>query len=173
MIGTREDGTPFVSSQFSFAGGMGARFAKPGPSATCYPTGIGATPLEILEAETPIVFRRRELRPNSGGPGRSFGGDGQIVEFNVRTDLPWSLNAAPTGVDFGAEGLEGGSNGATGRFTVNGAVRKVSGKTMMRPGDFVRMETPGGGGFGPATENALVNNPSTEGSRDDASNTGV
>ena len=150
IIGSDDRGKPFVSSQFSFAGGMGARFTKPGPNATCYPTGIAATPIEILEAETPISFRRREIRRGSGGNGASRGGDGQIVEFAVRTTRPWTLNASPTGVQFPPEGLAGGDSGAPGLFTVNGEVRQHHGKTIMAPGDVILMETPGGAGFGPA-----------------------
>jgi N-methylhydantoinase B len=59
-----------------------------GPSATCYPTGVAAVPVEILEAAMPIVFDRRALRPGSGGKGRSRGGDGQIIEFHMRTEHP-------------------------------------------------------------------------------------
>jgi N-methylhydantoinase B len=154
VIGTGDDGEPFVSSQFSFAGGMGARATRPGPGATCYPTGIGATPIEVLESETPIAFRRRELRRGSGGRGHSAGGDGQIVEFHVRTSRPWTLNAAPTGRRFGAEGLAGGEPGAPGRFLVNGADWHGQGKSLMQPGDLVYMETPGGGGFGPPDKDA-------------------
>jgi N-methylhydantoinase B/oxoprolinase/acetone carboxylase alpha subunit len=150
IIGSYDDGRPFVSSQFAFAGGMGARFGKPGHNTTCYPTGVSATPLEILEAETPIVFRRREIKRGSGGRGRSRGGDGQIVEFTVRTDRPWTLNASPTGTELSPEGLAGGENGAPGIFTVNGVVRHNHGKTRMTTGDVIRMETPGGGGFGAA-----------------------
>jgi N-methylhydantoinase B/oxoprolinase/acetone carboxylase alpha subunit len=151
VIGRDAAGKPFTSSQFSFSGGMGARATKPGPSATCYPTGIGATPIEVLEMETPIVVRRRELRAGSGGRGRQRGGDGQIVEFGVRTGLPWTLNAAPTGTTLGAPGLGGGEAGATGRFLVNGAPWPGRGKALMQPADIVHMETPGGGGFGPVT----------------------
>lgn len=149
VIGLHPDGRPFVSSQFAFSGGMGARYAKPGPDATAYPTGIGATPLEILEQETPIVFRRREIRAESGGKGRSRGGNGQVVAFQVRTELPWTLNAAPTGTEFAPEGMAGGAGGERGRFLVNGSVRSYSGKTLMEPGDVVEMHTPGGGGYGP------------------------
>jgi N-methylhydantoinase B len=152
VLGRTADGTPFTSSQFSFSGGMGARARKPGPSATCYPTGIGATPIEVLEMETPVAFRRRELRADSGGAGRSRGGDGQIVEFGVRTGLPWILHAAPTGTTLGAAGLAGGEPGATGQFLVNGAPWNGNGKTQMRPDDIVHMETPGAGGFGPCDE---------------------
>ncbi len=77
--GRRENGEPFTSSMFNYSGGMGARATKPGPSATCYPTGVAAVPVEILEAAMPIVFDRKELRAGSGGAGASRGGDGQII----------------------------------------------------------------------------------------------
>ena len=47
--GTRADGAAFTSSMFNYSGGMGARAEKPGPSATCYPTGVAAVPIEVLE----------------------------------------------------------------------------------------------------------------------------
>lgn len=147
--GRGADGRPYTSSQFSFAGGMGARANKPGPNATCYPTGIGATPLEVLEMETPIVFHRRELRPGSGGAGRQSGGNGQVVEFGVRSGKPWNLIFSATGVDRSPEGLAGGQPGKPGVFTVNGKCWAGSGKGRMQPDDVVRMETPGAGGFGP------------------------
>ena len=94
--GRRADGVPFTSSMFNYSGGMGARATKEGPSATCFPTGVAAVPVEILEATMPIVFDRRELRPGSGGTGRVRGGDGQIIAFHMRTDEPWTLNAVPS-----------------------------------------------------------------------------
>jgi N-methylhydantoinase B/oxoprolinase/acetone carboxylase alpha subunit len=162
IIGRQITGEPFTSSQFSFSGGMGARAEKPGPSATCYPTGIGATPIEVLEMETPIVFHRRELRAGSGGEGRSRGGDGQIVEFGVRTGLPWTLNAAATGTKLGATGLAGGGAGATGRFLVNGLEWRSNGKTQMQPADVVHMETPGGAGFGTPAGKARAQSASAQ-----------
>ena len=51
--GRRADGRAFTSSMFNYSGGMGARATKPGPSATCYPTGVAAVPVEILEAAMP------------------------------------------------------------------------------------------------------------------------
>ena len=79
--GKRADGQPFTSSMFNYSGGMGARATKPGPSATCYPTGVAAVPVEIVEAVTPVIFDRKELRPGSGGDGAMRGGDGQIIQF--------------------------------------------------------------------------------------------
>jgi len=148
--GKTASGEAFTSSMFNYSGGMGARATKPGPSATCYPTGVAAVPVEILEASMPIVFDRRELRPGSGGAGRSRGGDGQVIGFHMRTDQPWLLNAVPSRLDRGPEGLDGGEPGAAGRFLVNGAPVSEARKMTMAPGDVVLLETPGGGGYGPA-----------------------
>ncbi|MCW5774573.1 MAG: hydantoinase B/oxoprolinase family protein, partial [Rhodospirillaceae bacterium] len=146
--GKKENGEPFTSSMFNYSGGMGARANKPGPSVTCYPTGVAAVPVEILEAAMPIVFDRRELRPGSGGAGRTRGGDGQIIGFHMRTNDTWLLNAVPSRLDRGPDGLGGGAPGAAGRFLVNGKPMSESRKMAMQPGDVVLLETPGGGGYG-------------------------
>jgi N-methylhydantoinase B len=146
--GKRSNGEAFTSSMFNYSGGMGARETKSGPSATCYPTGVAAVPVEILEASIPIVFDRRELRPGSGGEGRSRGGDGQIVGFRMLTDQPWLLNAVPSRLDRGPDGLDGGEPGAAGRFLVNGKSVSQASKMTMDAGDVVLLETPGGGGYG-------------------------
>jgi N-methylhydantoinase B/oxoprolinase/acetone carboxylase alpha subunit len=148
--GKRADGRAFTSSMFNYSGGMGARLTKPGPSATCYPTGVAAVPVEILEAAMPIVFDKREIRRGSGGAGRSQGGDGQVIGFHMRTNDPWLLNAVPSRLDRGPEGLAGGEDGAAGRFLVNGKPVSEGKKMTMNAGDVVLLETPGGGGYGPA-----------------------
>ena len=91
--GQYPDGSPFTSAMFSYSGGMGARRTKSGPSATCYPTGIAAVPVEVMEASMPIVFGRKELRDGSGGAGASRGGDGQVISWRMRTSHDWLLNA--------------------------------------------------------------------------------
>ena len=60
-------------------GGTGARSDKDGLSATAYPSGVRGTPVEIAETQTPLIFWRKELRPDSGGAGRTRGGLGQII----------------------------------------------------------------------------------------------
>jgi N-methylhydantoinase B len=150
--GRQADGRPFTSSMFNYSGGMGARATKPGPSATCYPTGVAAVPVEILEAVMPIVFDRKELRPDSGGAGRNRGGDGQIIQFRMRTNDEWLLNAVPSRLDEGPEGIGGGAPGAPGRFLVNGEPVASARKLTMKPDDVVLMETPGGGGYGSPTD---------------------
>jgi len=146
--GRRASGEPFTSSMFNYSGGMGARAGKPGPSATCYPTGVAAVPIEILEAAMPIVFDRKELRPGSGGEGRMRGGDGQIIQFHMLTEYPWLLNAVPSRLDRGPDGIDGGLSGAPGRFLVNGKSVSEAKKLTMQAGDVVLLETPGGGGYG-------------------------
>jgi N-methylhydantoinase B len=146
--GRDEAGTPFTSSMFNYSGGMGARATKDGPAATCYPTGIAAVPIEVLEASMPIEFLRKELRPGSGGNGRTRGGDGQVIGFRMRTAAPWLLNAVTSRTKDCAEGLGGGEPGAPGRFLVNGEPVSEARKMVMQPADEVSMETPGGGGYG-------------------------
>jgi N-methylhydantoinase B/oxoprolinase/acetone carboxylase alpha subunit len=146
--GQRADGANFTSSVFNYSGGMGARAGKDGLSATCFPAGVSAVPVEILEASMPIVFERKELRRGSGGAGRSRGGDGQVIAFHMKTDKPWVLNVSPACLREGPEGLDGGAPGAPGRCLINDQPFSESRKITMAPADHVVLETPGGGGYG-------------------------
>ena len=139
---------PTHPSMIAFSGGMGARLTKPGPSATCYPTGVAAIPLETMEATSPVEFIQRELRPGSGGEGKTRGGDGQVVSLHVISGQPWLMNMVTSRTNEGPEGLAGGAPGLPGRFTVNGKPVSSAGKLLMKPDDVVMMETPGGGGYG-------------------------
>jgi N-methylhydantoinase B len=150
--GKRADGSAFTSSMFNYSGGMGARATKPGPSAVCFPTGVAAVSVEILEATMPIVFDQRELRAGSGGKGRMAGGDGQTIAFHMHTDQPWTLNTVPSRLQQGPKGLDGGEDGAAGRFLVNGKPIGSANKITMQPGDQVLLETPGGAGYGAVSE---------------------
>jgi N-methylhydantoinase B/oxoprolinase/acetone carboxylase alpha subunit len=141
-------GKAFTSSMFNYSGGMGARAGKPGLSAICYPTGVAAVPVEVLEASYPIVFTCKELEPGTGGEGRQPGGDGQRIGYRLRTNSPWLLNTIPSRLKSGPEGLHGGGDGAAGRFEINGKPVTDTRKMEMRPDDEVLMVTPGGGGFG-------------------------
>ena len=146
--GEDQAGNPFTSSMFNYSGGMGARREKDGLGATCYPTGVAAVPIEVLEAAMPIQFTQKELLLGSGGAGRQRGGDGQIIGFKMRTRAPWLMNAVPSRLKAPAEGLEGGEAGRAGRFTINGEDAAKANKMTMAPGDVVVLETPGGGGYG-------------------------
>ena len=146
--GNGADGRPFTSSVFNYSGGMGARATKTGLSATCFPAGVSAVPVEILEAAMPIVFGRKEIRTGSGGAGAFRGGDGQIISFRVATSDPWVLNVSPVCLKEGPEGLAGAQRGLPGRCLVNGEAFSDFRKMIMNPEDVVVLETPGGGGYG-------------------------
>ncbi len=146
--GQDRDGKPFTSSMFNYSGGMGARSTKAGLSATCYPTGVAAVPIEVLEASIPIEFTRKSLVRGSGGDGAQRGGDGQQIGFRMRTGRDWYLNAIPSRLQEGPEGLDGGDPGTPGKFEINGAATLEAKKKAMAAEDEVLMQTPGGGGFG-------------------------
>ena len=148
--GRDRDGVPFTSSMFNYSGGMGARTEKDGLSATCYPTGVAAVPVEVLEASIPIEFTEKELAPGTGGTGRCRGGDGQSIGFKMRSGNEWLLNAIPSRLSQGAEGLFGAGAGKPGKFHINGSPTSEAKKLSMAAGDEVWLQTPGGGGCGNA-----------------------
>lgn len=146
--GRDESGRPFTSSMFNYSGGMGARAGKPGLSAICYPTGVAAVPVEVLEASYPIEFTCKELEHGTGGDGKQRGGDGQRIGYRMRTSSKWLLNTIPSRLHEPPEGLAGGGAGSAGRFEINGEAVTDTRKREMQPDDEVFMVTPGGGGFG-------------------------
>ncbi len=150
VSGNHDDGRPFITAMFTYAGGVGARAHKPGLSACSYPTGISAVPIEVVEASAPIRFLRKELRVGSGGNGAQIGGLGQSIEFMVDTTRPWQLNAVTSRLADAPQGIFGGESGATGSFTVNGEPVRTQARITLEPGDRVRLELPGGGGYGTA-----------------------
>jgi N-methylhydantoinase B len=150
VSGHHDDGRPFITAMFTYAGGVGARATKAGLSATSYPTGVSAVPVEVVEASAPIRFLRKELRRGSGGNGRQRGGLGQLIEFTVDSTSPWVLNAVTSRLVRGPLGVFGGEPGATGKFLVNGEPVRTQARITLQPGDVVRLELPGGGGYGSA-----------------------
>lgn len=82
------DGAYFSYTWFS-TGGTGALQGQDGLSATSYPSDVAGVPAEIIEALTPLMVRRREFRPDSGGAGEHRGGLGQAMEIEVRTEQPY------------------------------------------------------------------------------------
>lgn len=148
VSGTHPNGRPFITAMFTYAGGVGARATKPGLSACSYPTGISAVPVEVVEASAPIRFLRKELRRDSGGNGRQTGGLGQTIEFTVDTERAWQLNAVASRLAIPPEGIFGGLPGASGSFKINGENVTTQQRINLKPGDMVRLDLPGGGGYG-------------------------
>jgi N-methylhydantoinase B len=127
---------------------MGARPDKDGLSATSFPSGIATTPVEIVETTSPVVIRRKELRPDSGGAGRHRGGLGQTIEVEVRTGEPYAVSVLSDRVRFAAEGYLGGGPGARAAFrTSDGATPNPKLTQLLSAGTNFVLELPGGGGF--------------------------
>jgi N-methylhydantoinase B len=137
-------------------GGMGARPTKDGLSATAFPSGVRTVPVEVIEDQCPLVFWRRELRPESGGPGRFRGGHGSVVEIANTEPAPFAISAATFDrMQFAPRGRAGGRDGARARLRLASGEELVGKKLHLVPaGDRVILELPGGGGLGPPGERA-------------------
>ena len=148
-------GEPFTYYE-TIAGGMGARPGKDGVSGVhTHMTNSLNTPSEALEYAYPLRVRSYSLRPASGGKGKSRGGDGIVREIEVLTDCQVTLLADRH--SRGPWGLSGGSEGASGKATIvrrDGSLEPMPGKfsIRLRATERVRIETPGGGGWGTASD---------------------
>ncbi len=144
-------GRPFTYYE-TIAGGMGARPNKNGVSGVhTHMTNSLNTPAEALEYAYPLRVRRYSLRPGSGGAGVHQGGDGIVREIEVLNDCELTLLSDRR--TRGPWGLNGGKDGAPGKTSVirnGGKVEEMPGKfsTRLRTGDRIRIESPGGGGWG-------------------------
>ena len=132
-------------------GGTGARPTKDGLSAVGFPSGVAGVPAEVIESLSPLVMRRRELWPNSGGPGAWRGGLGQLSEFTNRAAGRWSVSGIVDRTRYPAPGLLGGKQGSAGEFILDGGDRpNPKAQVELEPGRVVYLNTPGGGGYGDA-----------------------
>lgn len=131
-------------------GGTGARPHSDGLSATAFPSGVYGSQVEITEAVAPVTIWRRELRPDSGGPGQYRGGLGQRIELSAANEAAFLVFLSVERLAFTAQGRMGGGAGAPGRIRLRGQKQDIPGKGTLRvtPQDYLIFETPGGGGFG-------------------------
>ena len=141
-------------------GGMGAGAARDGEGSFIFPANGANTPVEILESDSPLVVRQRELIPDSGGEGKYRGAQGRREVFWVPDDAYAPAGAVSLAMQSGRfrlppEGLFGGRPGARAQFLVNGKPGNPYGLTRLRAGDTVVFDSAGGGGYGnPAERNA-------------------
>jgi N-methylhydantoinase B len=149
--GDSRSGAPFAYYE-TIAGGMGARPTKDGVSGIhTHMTNSLNTPAEALEYAYPVRLRQYSLRSKSGGAGLHTGGDGIVREIEVLTDAQVTLLADRR--SRGPYGLAGGADAAPGRTLIirrDGTAEEIPGKTSvyLRAGERVRIESPGGGGWG-------------------------
>ena len=131
----------------TLGGGQGACADADGPSAVHVAmSNTLNTPVEALELEFPLRAVEYALRRGSGGAGRRRGGDGVVRELEALAEMRYSLiterrRHPPPGAD-------GGEPGARGRNLVNGEQLPAKASGSLHAGDRLRIETPGGGGYG-------------------------
>jgi N-methylhydantoinase B/oxoprolinase/acetone carboxylase alpha subunit len=135
----------------TIGGGMGAGRSGPGLSGVhTHMTNSLNTPLEALENYLPLKIRRYGLRKGSGGRGMRRGGEGIIREYEFL--VPADLTIMSERRKRSPYGLRGGRPGAPGRNTlISGGRRRALGSKVnvkIGAGDVLRVETPGGGGYG-------------------------
>jgi N-methylhydantoinase B len=131
----------------TIGGGQGACRETDGPSAVHVAmSNTLITPVEALELSYPLRVERWQLREGSGGAGARRGGDGVVRELRALEDCRLSVLAERR--VHGPRGAQGGADGAPGRTLVNDERQPAKITAQLRAGDIVRIETPGGGGFG-------------------------
>jgi N-methylhydantoinase B len=143
------EGAPRFDTLFFNCGGAGARPSRDGLSATAFPSGVKAMPIEVVEQGAPIVVWRKELREGSGGAGLHRGGLGLAIEVASRHNAPMSLLAMFERVENPAQGRAGGEPGAAGSVRLKSG-KQLRGKGLQEvpAGDALVLNTPGGGGYG-------------------------
>ena len=131
----------------TLGGGQGACADANGPSAVHVAmSNTLNTPIEALELEFPLRAVEYSLRHGSGGDGRHRGGDGVVRELEALAEMSYSLITERRG--HAPPGADGGEPGAPGRNILNGEELPAKASGALKPGDRLRIETPGGGGHG-------------------------
>jgi N-methylhydantoinase B len=131
------------------SGGTGARPSADGLDGTAFPSGVRTMPVEATENVAPVIFWKKELRPDSGGAGRTRGGFGQIMEIGTKGELEFAVNAIFDRVTNPPKGREGGHSGAGGRVGLsNGETLRTKGFQVIPEGQHLLLLLPGGGGMG-------------------------
>ena len=135
------------------SGGSGARPEHDGMNATAFPSGVMTMPIEATEHAGPVIIWRKELRPDSGGAGKTRGGLGQYMEVGAQEGHEFDIQAMFDRSEHPARGRRGGQNGApTTIARDDGAAMRGKGKQFVPHGRKVVMAFPGGAGYGDPAE---------------------
>ena len=155
---------PFIWHLFQARPGGGASAAGDGwPAAGEWQAagGIKFGSIEVHEVRFPLLFRRHEFRPDSGGDGRYRGGPGAELEMMIETEQSAVANTAGDGIKYGACGLLGGHDGMPHNYWLQSQGRadrplktKETG-VVLRPGDVLHAYSGGGGGWGAPVERTV------------------
>ncbi len=137
------------------SGGTGARPTRDGLDGTAFPSGVRTMPVEATENVAPVIVWKKELRPDSGGAGRTRGGFGQIMEIGAKNEAEFAVNAVFDRVANAPKGREGGKDGAPGWVGLAGDGNRTlrsKGFQVIPKGEHLLLLLPGGGGMGDPRE---------------------
>lgn len=159
LSGSRSDGSRYVMFSF-FGGGLGGNPVSDGLHHANNPISTATIPpVEILEASYPVMFTQWALRPDSAGPGKHRGGVGAIYEIEALAEGETTAFLLGERGRFAPFGVSGGGEAALNLFSWQAddgeATPPMASKVTdvkLKKGRRVRLETPGGGGFGNAFE---------------------
>jgi len=161
IAGRRSNGSPWVMFSF-YGGGHGGSPESDGLNHGNAPISTATIPpMEILEAAYPVMFRQWALRPDSAGPGQHRGGLGAVYEIEVLEENGAEVFLFGERGRFAPKGVAGGGEAALNHFefqTETGwdsppLASKMRG-IQLTQGQSVRLETPGGGGYGAPEDRA-------------------
>ena len=150
-VGRRDDGSQYGSVQ-NFHGGQGARAELDGLDTLSFPSNCKVTAIEMFEIAVPALTECKELIPDSGGAGKMRGGLGQRVILRNLGETPMSIYLASERVRHPCFGVVEGQSGSAGKVLKNGQPQFPKGKVVLKTGERLEVETPGGGGWGKTSE---------------------
>jgi len=140
-------------------GGIGATATADGMEVmACHVTNCHIPPIEAIEMDSPVLYLRREMRCDSGGPGRFRGGVGQVLAYRV-LGVDAKLHHTSQKSVSRPQGVFGGVAGDGGRWVINEGLAAqqvlpyaIGDIESLAVGDVVTHYTPGGGGYGSPRE---------------------
>ena len=157
LLGGHDDRGERYSTILFASAGMGASSRADGLSTTAFPTNSGAGSIEILEATSPLLFKRKEFRRDSGGAGKYRGGLGQTIEIENRAGTPAQIVIVGEREENPAQGILGGLPGAAASAAVSGTgAVGLKSRNLLKSGSTVTFEFAGGGGYGDPAERDIA-----------------
>jgi len=155
LAGTSKNGERFLTP-ITNQGGFGASHFKDGHCTLSFPGNVANIPIEVSESEAPIIYLKKELISDSGGPGKFRGGCGQISiikpihseERGVEGSMVYGVRGGR--FEDSIPGICGGKDSGVTKVIINDKRERPGKQIVINPRDTLILEAPGGGGYGDA-----------------------
>ncbi|OWV91872.1 methylhydantoinase [Rhizobium sp. N122] len=154
-VGRRDDGSQYGSVQ-NFHGGQGGRAEFDGLDTLSFPSNCKVTAVEMFEIAVPVLMECKELIADSGGAGKYRGGLGQRAILRNLGRSAMNIYLASERVRHPCFGVVDGQDGTPGKVSKEGQPQFPKGKVVLKTGERLEVETPGGGGWGRVSERPAV-----------------